>query len=71
MRRRLLMAVSMSMLLVAALMPSAINAASPSRFHKIDTDKYQINSELIRKLRDLRAGGDNKRLMVFVQLAQP
>ncbi|CAN5756359.1 hypothetical protein BH23CHL7_BH23CHL7_09840 [soil metagenome] len=67
MRRRLVLAVGMSLLLVAALMPAAASAAGPERFGRVEG--HEVDPKLARELRKLR--DPDRQVMVFVELTRP
>jgi minor extracellular serine protease Vpr len=69
MRRQLLIAVGMSLLLVATLMPGLASAAGPERFGRVDLKKYPIDKDLAAELRNLR--DPDRKVMVFIELNRP
>jgi hypothetical protein len=49
MKRRLFMAVGMSALLMATLMPGVATAAEPERFGRIDSTRHRVDPDLARR----------------------
>jgi minor extracellular serine protease Vpr len=68
MRQRFLVAVGMSLLLIAALMPAAASAEGQARFGRVNQKKHPISAQLLKELKQLR--NPDRRVMVFVELSR-
>jgi subtilisin family serine protease len=67
-RRRLVLATGMALLMIATLLPAAVSARAPGQFGRVDA-KYKVDPKLAAELLKLRDAHGN--VMVFVELTRP